>query len=68
MPFFGFLLVGFGAAVILFPDLLSILVGLAFVCAGGVLLALWYASRKAIGDARKNFRVGGVEILFPGRK
>lgn len=69
MPTLAIALAGFGLTVILFPALLSLLVGLAFIFAGSAVFFAWWTVQQAKGAAsRKSVKVGGVEIIFPEKK
>ena len=69
MPTLAIVLAGFGTAIILFPALLSLLVGIAFISAGAAVFFAWRTLQEAKGAAaRKSMKVGGVEIIFPEKK
>ena len=69
MPTLALVLAGFGLAVILFPALLSLLVGSAFILAGAAVYLGWRTVQKAKdAAARPSVKVGGVEIIFPDKR
>jgi hypothetical protein len=49
----GAALVLFGVAIVVFPELLSLLVASAFIIAGGTWLSMAYTARKLRQEARR---------------
>ena len=57
----GIFLVIFGVIVIVYPALISILIGIFFIVVGANILIFWHLSRK--GEKDQRFRFGTFEII-----
>lgn len=66
MPYAGAVFVGFGVLVIVFPDLISTIIGILLILIGGNMLLFSAASRKSEGGGPIKF--GSYEIYLGKKK